>query len=633
MNQKKKSIKKKAVKLKGSASLLNIHGTWKDVDKSVLLWVLPPLLLFVFMLNARLFPMISPNEEPKWAILTLCGVWIGLTAIWVQWQYGKLPIFSFTRTNLALLLFYVFLLIGIFVAPNMTEGLIRFSFWLSCLGVFLTVRWAWRKVPVFHTAWVWMVTLACFVFSFRYWQSYMLDYGTKNYNISVLFSPIGHVNFTGDVLIILLPVLIYLLLTQAHMVLRILNWFSVVTVSTVLLVASSRGALGGVALGALMLLVLLIRHREFVLTQAWKKARLWLPASLLLSALISSFAVYEILPYHYRDLARVSGSVESTAAVQYKPLTANVAQPPMAATWNALTPVLGARVPMYASAMAMALDAPVWGQGTGNFYTVYPKFSNKFPDFSDPLSNDRTFTTNPHNIVLQIATQQGFIAMILFMGLLLFFWWRLLQAVWQKWDMWKASGVMAMTAVLFDAMFNHVFFNPASMFSFALFAGAWWAVLKPMPHILQCRLPASTCKPILASCVLLVLLLSVWPTRWVISEWYAGSAMLHMHQPVVAGAEYQQAYAWDKDNFRAVFGMAQIAYQQKRYDDAIAYLQYFEIIYPYNPPALNLLGAAYLMRGNYVEGVKSFKRAITILPNFKIAQINLQRTQALLRRH
>jgi len=76
-----------------------------------------------------------------------------------------------------------------------------------------------------------------------------------------------------------------------------------------------------------------------------------------------------------------------------------------------------------------------------------------------------------------------------------------------------------------------------------------------------------------------------------------------------------------------------VAYQQKRYDDAIAYLQHFEIIYPYNPPALNLLGGAYLMQGNYIEAAKAFKRAVAILPTFKIARINLQRAQILLRRH
>ena len=60
-------------------------------------------------------------------------------------------------------------------------------------------------------------------------------------------------------------------------------------------------------------------------------------------------------------------------------------------------------------------------------------------------------------------------------------------------------------------------------------------------------------------------------------------------------------------------------------------MQHFEAIYPYNPPALNLLGAAYLMRGKYAEGIAVFKRAIAILPDFKMAQQNLQRAQALLR--
>jgi len=286
---------------------------------------------------------------------------------------------------------------------------------------------------------------------------------------------------------------------------------------------------------------------------------------------------------------------------------------------------------MYASAMAMALDAPILGQGTGNFFAVYPKFSNKFRDFLDPLSNERTFTTNPHNIVLQIATQQGFVAMLLFMGLLVFFWWRLFVAVWKNWDMWLACGVIAVTAVLFDAMFNHVFFNPASMFVFALFAGCWWASLKEMPHIARLgSLPPAVLKPVLAVFMVVILLLAVWPIRWVVSEFYVGSAMSHMHQPMIAATEYKKAYVWDKNNFRAVFGMAQVAYQQKRYDDAIAYLQDFEIIFPYNPPALNLLGAAYLMRGNYAEGTKAFKRALVILPTFKAAQVNLQRAQMLL---
>ena len=604
------------------------------MNKQIWLWISAPLLIFGFIINVRLFPMIAPNEEPKWALLILCAVWMGSAGAWLLWQRGHELTLRWSIAGLALFIFYGLLAIGIWLGPNTTEGLIRFAFWLSSLAVFLTACWSWRHAPQSRATWVWLVSLGSFVFSIRYWQSYFLDYGTPNYNLNVLFSPIGHVNFTGDALIVLLPVLIYLLITQQHALLRLFNWFSVTTIATVLLVASSRGALGGVAVGSLLIAILMFRHYRYMQTLEWKKKTMWLPALLLSSALFSSVITYELLPYHYRDLARISASVGSALNDKAgKPLTPNVPQPPLADMWHALIPVLGYdRVTMYGAATAMVMDAPILGAGTGNFFTVYPAFSNKFPDFRDALSSARTFTTNPHNIIFQIATQQGIPAALIFIGLLLFFWWRLITAVWKKWNSWLAFGCMAITAALFDAMFNHVFFNPASMFVFALFAGSWWGALKASSGFGQTfSVPKSWFRPMAIGLLSAVILLSIWPTRWLISEWYAGSAMSHMRQPSIADIEYQKAYAWDKDNFRAVFGVAQSAYRGKRYPEAVAYLQHFESIYPYNPPALNLLGAAYLMNKQYREAGKAFQRAVNILPDFTMAQQNLYRVQMILK--
>jgi len=614
------------------------HQTTSTVQSStsLALWLclLASVFIFPLMINVRLFPMIAPNEEPKWGLLILCGVWIALAGAYALWQQKKTLTLSWTRSGLALFLFYGLLAIGIFIGPNTTEGWIRFSFWLASLAIFLSTVWAWRHETRFHNVWKWLISLGSFIFSVHYWKGYFLDYGTPNYNFSVLFSPIGHVNFTGDALIILLPVLIYLLISENHGILRVLNWFSVATLGAILLVASSRGALGGVTLGALLTLTLMLRHHRYFRSLAWKSSLTWVPAGLLISALLASFITYDLLPYHYRDLARLSASVGSAVEDKaMKPLTPNVPQPPLAEMWHALTPVLGAdRVTIYGSATAMVMDAPILGQGTGNFFTVYPAFSNHFPDFRDALSSARTFTTNPHNIVFQIATQQGIPAAIIFISLLFFFWGRLLVYVWKQWDTWLAMGCMGITAALFDAMFNHVFFNPASMFIFAIFAGGWWGAMKALPKFGDVwAVPSSYLRPMAVSCVLAALLLSIWPTRWLISEWYAGSAMSHMRQPSIANVEYQKAYAWDKDNFRAVFGVAQAAYQQKRFADAVVYLQHFETIYPYNPPALNLLGAAYLMNHQYEEAGQAFQRAVNILPDFTMAQQNLARIQMILK--
>ncbi len=597
----------------------------KSFLNSPWLILIAPLLAFPLMINVRVFPFIAPNEEPKWAILTICALWMGFAAAGLWWQRRE-PL-RLAKPSIPTMLLSIYLLIlgiGIFVGPNQTEGFIRFAFWFFCIVIFATSAWAIKYESKWQSLLVWSVSLGTFLFSLRYWESYFLDYGKPNYNIMVLFSPIGHVNFTGDVLIMLLPFLMWVLATYTSPILRLFNWLSITTLSTILLVASSRGALGGVTIAALFALFIFIKHYRSLSFATYK-----IPALLMASTLIVSSIVYLSLPFHYRDLARVSATAGQATTNQGKvKLTPGAATPPLVNLWVELSPLLGARTPIFASTTAMTLDTPLLGQGTGNYAWVYPNYSNRYPDFRDPLSSIRTFTTNPHNMVLQIASQNGIPAMLIFMSLLLFFWWKLVCSLWGKWDAYLLSGLAALTAALFDAMFNHVFFNPASMFVFALIGGSWWGYLNLLKKDTDntWRFPT---KPLAATTLIIISSLSIWPMRWVVSEWYTGQAMAHMRYPTYELQFYQKAYAWDKENFRAVFGLGQVMYKQKKYDESVRYFQEFESFYPYNPPALNMLGAAFMMTGNYNNAEKAFQSALEISPDFEMAQQNKQRAHAL----
>ncbi len=600
----------------------------KSIFEAHWLILIAPLLAFPLMINVRIFPFIAPNEEPKWAVLTICALWMGLAAAGLWWQ-RKNPLL-WVKPSIPSILLSIYLLIlgvGIFLGPNQTEGFIRFAFWFFCTLVFIASAWAIQHDKKWLGALVWSISLGTFIFSLRYWESYFLDYGKPNYNIAVLFSPIGHINFTGDVLIILLPFLMWMLATYSRPVLRLFNWFSITTLSTILLVASSRGAIGGILLAVIVALPLIIKHYkknkgETLLSQ-YK-----IPILLLTSSLVASALIYTSLPYHYRDLARVSSTAGQTLSGKgKKQLTPDSPQPPLVNLWVELSPLLGARTNIFASTTAMTLDAPVLGQGTGNFAWVYPGYSNRYPDFRDSLSSIRTFTTNPHNMILQIASQNGIPAMLMFMGLLLYFWLQLFKKLCQTWDGYILSGLCALTAVLFDAMFNHVFFNPASMFVFALLGGSWWGYVRNTDTSPNFTFPA---KPIAVASLIVVLGLSIWPLRWVVSEWYTGQAMAYARLPSYEADFYQKAYEWDKENFRAVFGMGQVAYKQKNYAKSAAYFSEFEKFYPYNPPALNMLGAAYMMSGNYEQAALAFQRALDTYPGFEMAEQNLSRAQALL---
>ncbi len=603
---------------------------WRKLITPGWLMACLPLLFFPFMINVRVFPFIAPNEEPKWALLTACGLLMAITFGWRLWQRRQSWLIYWHWSWLALGGFYLLLLIGIWIGPNTTEGMIRFAFWVASLGIWLSVIYGRRHIPAYSDIMCWLVSLGSVVFSIRYWYGYVLDYGKPGYNISVLFSPIGHINFTGDVLVVLVPAIAWMLAWYRQPVLRILNWVSLFSMLTMLLVASSRGAVGGLAVALMLTATIALRHYRLVLGANWRHREQWLPVALLLSALLASILTYYNLPYHYRDLARVSATLESTTEIKAVELTPGVPQPPLAEFWNRMRPVLTTRTPIYASSTAMIADAPWLGQGTGNFFTVYPRYSNHFPDFRDPLSSARTFTTNPHNAIFQIATQNGVIALVLFAAVLILFWIRLMRSLWAAWNPWHAAGLVGITAALFDAMFNHVFFNPASMFVFAMFGGLWWASLRPLPARPLLSLPAAWSRPLAITVVIIALLLSIWPFRWVISEYYAGYGMAYMRYPMKAAEMNQKAYEWDKDNFRAVFGVAQAAYQQRRFDDCIRYLQHFEAIYPYNAPALNMLAAAYMVTGRYAQAKAALDRTLAILPDFDMALQNRQRVEAMM---
>jgi len=588
-----------------------------------------PLLLFPLMINVRVFPFVSPNEEPKWAILVLCGIWMAIATAWIGWRRSEPLPLRFSIAGSLLLLFFLILGVGIFVGVNPVEGAIRFAFWVAAGAVWLMAAWAARHEERWLEMLGWSISIGSFLFSLRYWWSYALDYGKPGYNVGVLFSPIGHVNFTGDVLIVLLPALVWLLAVRSDPVLKVMNWFSVATAATVLLVASSRGARGGLAAGLLVVAPFVLKHGKVWLQTSRRKELGYRPLIWVGTALLAAIVVYQSLPYHYRELARVSGTLQTN--FESRTLTAGVEQPPLAGFWLALSPWLGDRTPIFASTTAMAVDAPLLGYGTGNFAWIYPSYSNRYPDFRDGLSSERTFTTNPHNAVLQIASQNGIPAALIFLGLLGLFCYRLIRALWKEWNGWLAAGLLAITAAIFDAMFNHVFFNPASLFVFALLGGTWWGSLSGRETLAVTKtVPAGLGRGVAVALLLATIGLSVWSARWLVSEWNVGRAMSYMKYPAKASEYYDYAYVWDAYNFRALFGRAQVAYRQKRYGDAVRILNEFEKIYPYNPPALNMLGAACLMSGRYQEAEAALQRALRVLPSFQMARQNLAMVQSIL---
>jgi len=579
------------------------------------------------LITLRIFPFVAPNEEPKWAALAIFGALASLAVAVTIWRAGRLPLPrhpALAAAGLFLLLAFV----GVFIGVNRVEGWIRFSAWAYGALLFGIMFVFLRQMPEARNWLARAIVAAGLAFALGYWKGYFVDYGKPGYNISVLFSPVGHVNFTADVLVVLLPAWFWALGFLAQPIWRVLAWFVAFSGTVVLLVGASRGGMGGLALGLFAAAgIAVLRFRASGRPKPLRAGAAWW----LVSAAAASIVVYFALPFHYREAARLSGTLKAAREIHPpEHLTPGVAQPPLAKLWAALHPVLGKRTPMYASSLAMALDRPWLGHGTGNFAWIYPNYSNRFPDFRDPLSSDRTFTTNPHNSFLQIATENGLFAAILFHLLLLWLWWSVLRAARQSGEGFLFAGVVGITAAGFDAQFNHVFFNPGSIYAFMLMAGAW---LGRASVVLDWNaraivLPGAAARLVAVAIALGGVLLAIWPLRWVASEYHVGKAMLLERNPRLlaqAAREYALADRLDPENFRAVFGVATSAYRRGNWSEAEAVLRRFLRIYPYNPPALNLLGASLMLQGKLQEAERVFEEALRVYPGYKLAEENLLR--------
>jgi len=636
-----------------------INSTGQASDLSTPAWLswlisITPLIALPFMVSIRNMDFLLPNEEPKWGVLLLAGT---LTALAGLWAISRASRFSLHLPAIMLLLFFGILGLGVFLSPDLMVAISRFSYWFACLMIWLAAVYAVR----YNTRWLgwlgWAAALSGLLFSLLYLKGYLLDYGTPAYNISVLFSPIGHVNYTSDALIMLLPMLLWILTSERSVILRAISWVAAVTCGSVILIAASRGAMAGLIFGAVIAALLSIRHISLHAIRSNVVA-----ICLLISALAGSFILYSNMPYHFRDAARLSNTFEgagpkaeewtgldqkvkarrATEAKNTNPETADKEAetghtaakrgeeeknllPPLADMWAALAPELGRRTPLYAATLAMILDKPMLGHGTGSFADIYPAYANKFPDFHDPHSSNDSIVDNPHNTLLQIAAENGLPATFLFLVLLFIFSKRLLLRSIRQADWLISAGVVAMSAAILDAMFNQIFFSPASMFLFALLGGTLWGRLQSYKPVIKTF--SLTGHHISGGRIFLtvaIIVLMLFPARWIISEWYAGQGeKLGNRMPLTTKQFYENALAYNQGNYIALYNSIKRDVTDKEMLTAVRKAQYLIKVHPFDAASYNLLGTIHLDLGNMERADLAFQQALQIYPDFRLARFNL----------
>lgn len=596
--------------------------------------VVAPLVAMPLMLTVHWDAMIAPNEEPKWAIFVVLGALLLSAGLLLGWLRCRESASSPPRPSLSLpagllLLFLVGMAAGVAWTVNPGEGLNRLAFWCSAGVTLAAVAWAARHVPGYTRRLSWTIVLSATLLSGMFWAAYFLDFSRPDFNKFVQFSPVGHFNFTADVLMTLIPLLAWSFMIGSP-TLRWLAGFSLASSAFMLLTSGSLGGMGGMAVGALVTSVLaLSRSLSTGQFGHWRPGRRALLAGLAVLGLLlmaSQFA-FEHMPREYREQMFVRG--EWGEPPQASDLDQAQSLPPLVPLWVRILPYLGSRTPMWAATTGMVAEHPWRGFGTGSYVFEYPGYSKRYDLFGDFETRGVRAKTNPHNVLLQISSENGIPLTLLFLGLYGWLTVRVMRQAWREPSALWLSGTWALWAVFLDAQVNHVFFNPASLFMAAIGLGLWAGHL-PAPATAAWPLCRVFRWPLVPAVIAGAgFWLAAQPLQWVVSEYFVAEAMRSSAaSPPASPREilttWVKARVWSPTNVQALYGLATATMKLNQTESAEAYLHAFLKLAPNHSAGLNLLATLQAKSGRLDEAEKTLERALQLEPDATTLRENLQ---------
>jgi Lipid A core - O-antigen ligase and related enzymes len=613
--------------------------------RQVLYW--GPLVALPLMLNFRWSHFMTPNEDSKWAVLVLLGAVLAAAYALMRHQECRQSSADkvgdpapgnrgMTWAGWGLLLFLLGLGWGVTYAPSPALAFVRSTFWLATAMTLCAVIWAARRSPHYGRDLQVAVTLSAVILSVWFIYGWVTDIGLGQGNWPVRFSRIGHQNFTGDVLVMLVPLLVWIAWRPEVVTYRRLMQggavFALLVCIFMMMAGGMVGAMAGLGLGFVIALLPVLRSHLFRMqARRWLGSRpRWLGWVLLLVA-VSIGWVGRDTWVEWGSRAFAFSAWEMSANDETN-LTGP--QPPFSNLWARLTPVFGRRVPMWAATGGMIADAPWTGFGTDAFIPIYPAYSDRYPLFRDPENFVNLIKTNPHNAYLQIAAENGLPLLGLFCGLLLWLGIRLFRALGRQPAVGSFVAVWAYGAMVFDAGFNHVFYNPASLYMIALtfgYALSWGGGSnRPCPTGWTCRLwqPRWT---VVSAGLVITLILSV-PVRWLIAEYqvYGNQLWIALDKPTPqqVTAAWRPVLEGFSDHPAARLGLAKAQLEAGLYPAAAASFESFLQVMPYNVQGLSLLAMAQARQGQLEAAIANIQRAQALEPDEKGFQDSLRQLEA-----
>lgn len=275
--------------------------------------------------------------------------------------------------------------------------------------------------------------------------------------------------------------------------------------------------------------------------------------------------------------------------------------------------ILPGRLDLLRNTATLVRDYPFVGAGLGGFGMLYSTYA---------LLIHVVYMAHSHTFFLDLAVEQGMLAVVILVGMWLVFGW----SVWQEMSRSEAfrgsrtlgAAALSLLAILLHGLADNVLYSNAVLFLFMplAFAGS-------LPQGLERRPRRRTFLAVIIGVTVLLVMAFVWRDH-LLSRVASNLGVIHqsqvelgvyswpewpiqdevrrqvnLEQPI---AEFEQALALDPRNATANRRLGTIELSLGQYEAALGHLEAAYAAEPWSHTTRQLLGEAYLANGRLEEG-------------------------------
>lgn len=392
------------------------------------------------------------------------------------------------------------------------------------------------------------------------------------------FSPAGYINNAGALFNLWIPGLVlYIYQNRRHKHRVFWGAASLLVVVAILMEAATRGTIIGLSISELIVFAMMLRQNV-------KRSLMFLSITTLLLAGVGIYQVSDSL-----QNGRLSGKITLMQ--------------------QGLASASSGRLDMFANTVEMVIDNPL-GVGINNFEYIHPKYARPGSAHASPFVDENNILRTPHNIVLKLYSELGYLGGTLFSLLLLYI---LITACINAWvggyvDKWLFVGVCA---TLIHTMLSAVLLTPASLFfSCLLFAtvNARFIGRRDPKRSFMLRLPV-----FLKVCYLAIPVLAVVSA---LSEYYGYQGRINFDDKYL-----ERAILLNPGNDRALLNLSQVRlHRQKNVRGSLEAVNKFLHLYPYHIYGLMLKAERHYQLGEFGNAQSTLQKLLAFYPGYGKAQ-------------